>query len=82
MRIRATRATIHTMDGVPANVTREDVPRLVARGAQIVEVLPREEYDELHVAGAISIPLKELGERAPRELDRSAPVITYCHDFL
>jgi len=45
-------------------------------------VLPREEYDELHIAGAISIPLKELGGRAGRELDRSASFITYWHDFL
>jgi rhodanese-related sulfurtransferase len=63
-------------------MTRGDVRQAVAHGAQIVEVLPREEYDELHIAGALSIPLKELGERAPRELDPSIPVITYCHDFL
>ncbi len=67
---------------MPENVTREHVQRLVAQGAQLVEVLPREEYDELHLAGAVSIPLNEIGERAPRELDRAAPVITYCHDFL
>ncbi len=64
------------------NVTREDVQRLVAEGGQLVEVLPREEYDELHLSGAISIPLNELGERAPRELNLAKPVITYCHDFL
>jgi rhodanese-related sulfurtransferase len=67
---------------MPENVTREDVQRLVAEGAQLVEVLPREEYDDLHLAGALSIPLTELGERAPRELDAAAPVIVYCNDFL
>ena len=61
---------------------REDVLRLVAQGAQLVEVLPREEYEELHLAGAISIPLNEIGERARRELDGAAPVVTYCHDFV
>jgi rhodanese-related sulfurtransferase len=31
---------------------------LLAEGAQLVEVLPAAEYDELHLPGAISIPLK------------------------
>ncbi|MEX2211794.1 MAG: rhodanese-like domain-containing protein [Gaiellaceae bacterium] len=67
---------------MPQNVTREDVRRLLAEGAQVVEVLPRENYDELHIAGAVGIPLKDLGERAPRELDPARPVVTYCNDFL
>jgi rhodanese-related sulfurtransferase len=62
--------------------TREDVQRLVAEGGQLVDVLPREAYDDLHLAGAVSIPLRELGQRAPRELDAAKPVITYCNDFL
>lgn len=67
---------------MPANVSRADVQRLAAEGGQIVEVLPDEEYGELHIAGAVNIPLKELGERAPKELDSSRAVVTYCHDFL
>lgn len=67
---------------MPENVTREDVQRFLAAGAQLVEVLPHEEFEQLHIAGAVSIPLKELGDRAPRELDPAKPVITYCNDFL
>ncbi len=67
---------------MPTNATRDDVLRLQAEGAQIVEVLPREEYEELHVAGALSIELAELDDRAPAELDSARPVVTYCHDFL
>jgi rhodanese-related sulfurtransferase len=67
---------------MPAIVTREQVQRLVAEGAQLVEVLPREEYDELHIGAAVSIPLKELGRRGRAELDTSRAVITYCHDSL
>jgi rhodanese-related sulfurtransferase len=67
---------------MPENAGREDVLRLLTEGAQLVEVLPREEYEELHIAGALNIPLKELGERAAAELDRERPVVTYCHDFL
>lgn len=66
---------------MPSNVFREDVQRLAADGAQIVEVLPHDEYDDLHIAGALSFPLKELGERAS-ELNRARPVVTYCNDFL
>ena len=67
---------------MPQNVTRDEVLRLAAEGGQIIEVLPRSEYDERHIAGAISIPLTELGARATVELDPSRPVITYCHDYL
>jgi phage shock protein E len=67
---------------MPENVTREQVHRLLDEGAQLVEALPREEYEELHIAGAVNIPLRELGQRAPAELDPARPVITYCHDFL
>jgi hypothetical protein len=43
--------------------------------AQVVEVLPAAEYEDEHVAGAISIPLKELDEQAPRLLEHGRPVI-------
>jgi rhodanese-related sulfurtransferase len=67
---------------VPQLATREDVQRFLAAGGQVVEVLPREQYDELHIRGAVSIPLKELDARASSELDRGAAVVTYCNDFL
>ena len=47
-------------------------------GAQLIEVLPADEYDELHLPGAINIPLKELTAEAVSRLDRSRPVIAYC----
>jgi rhodanese-related sulfurtransferase len=63
-------------------VDRDDVKRLVAEeGAQVVEVLPAAEYEDEHIARAISIPLKELDEKAPRLLDRGRPVIVYCYDY-
>lgn len=34
--------------------------RVIAAGAQLVEVLPAEEYEELHLPGVINIPLKRL----------------------
>jgi rhodanese-related sulfurtransferase len=61
---------------------RDEVQRLVAEeAAQVVEVLPAAEYEDEHIAGAISIPLKELDEPAVRPLDRGRPVIVYCYDY-
>jgi rhodanese-related sulfurtransferase len=62
-------------------IDRERVQELVREGAQLVEVLPREEYEDEHLPDAISIPLKELGDEAPRRLDRARPVIVYCYDY-
>ncbi|MGH9167726.1 MAG: rhodanese-like domain-containing protein [Acidimicrobiia bacterium] len=61
---------------------REEVRGLVARGARLVDVLPREDFEELHLPGAISIPLEEIDDRATEELDVTKPVIVYCNDFL
>lgn len=65
------------------SVTRHEVQALVStESAQVVEVLPREDYEQEHITGAINIPLKELTVEAVAGLDRTAPVIVYCNDFL
>ncbi len=62
-------------------VFRDEVRRLVEEeGARLVEVLPREEYEE-HLPGAINIPLKELNRETATRLQRDAPVVVYCHDY-
>jgi rhodanese-related sulfurtransferase len=64
-------------------VTRDEVRRLVEAGAQLVEVLPRDEYDEEHLPGAIHLPLKALTrDAAEQALIRGRPVIVYCWDAL
>ncbi|HWW90900.1 MAG TPA: rhodanese-like domain-containing protein [Solirubrobacteraceae bacterium] len=55
---------------------------LLDRGAQLVEVLPREEYEELHLPGAVNLPLKELDAQKAAQLDRDRPVVVYCWDAL
>jgi rhodanese-related sulfurtransferase len=64
---------------MPTAVPREQVCDLVAAGAQLVEVLPAEEDRWAHLPGAVNLPLKELDART-EQLDRSRPVIVYCHD--
>lgn len=49
-------------------------------GAQIVEVLPESAYEQLHIAGAINIPLTDLDRESADQLDRNKPVIFYCYD--
>jgi rhodanese-related sulfurtransferase len=67
---------------MPTSIDHEELHRLVAEeSAQLVEVLPAQEFSEEHIAGAINIPLKELDERGPRELERERPVIVYCNDY-
>ena len=66
---------------MPARIHLADAKRLLHEGAQVVEVLPRPEYDEEHLPGAISIPLKTLDAERTRRLERERPVIVYCHDY-
>jgi rhodanese-related sulfurtransferase len=64
-------------------IFRDEVRRLVQEeGAQLVDVLPREEYEDEHLPRAINIPLKELDGETIEQLGRDAPVIVYCHDYL
>lgn len=65
---------------VPAEIGRDDVQRLVAGGAQLVEVLPREEYEEEHLPGASNLPLKGLNRQTAKRLNRAMPVVVYCWD--
>lgn len=63
---------------MPTIVTRTEVLRLLADGAQLVDVLPAEEYATEHLPGAVNIPLRHLETRAAAELDSTRPVIVYC----
>ena len=65
---------------MPTEIDRDEVRRLVAEGAQLVEVLKREEYDKEHLPGAISLPLRSIDASGVAVLDRSRPVIVYCWD--
>ena len=61
-------------------IDRETVRRLIEQGAQIVDVLPAEEYGEDHLPGAINLPLRKIEAAACRPLDRARPIVVYCAD--
>ncbi len=65
---------------MPTEIDREQVQQLLDEGSQLVEVLPRAEYNDEHLPDAINIPLKELDRGNVARLDRASPVIVYCYD--
>lgn len=56
--------------------------RLLDEGAQLVEVLPQQEYADEHLPGAINLPLKQLDARSAAQLDKRRAVVVYCWDSL
>ncbi len=58
-------------------VSREEAQRLVADGAQLVDVRADHEWETGRIAGASHIPLDELPQRVG-ELDKDRPVVLYC----
>jgi rhodanese-related sulfurtransferase len=64
-------------------VPRDEVRRLLDDdGAHLVDVLPADESADEHIAGAVNLPPKQLNAETVQMLNRSRPVITYCHDYL
>ena len=67
---------------MPAAIDRDEVARLLREErAQLVEVLPADEYADEHLPGAINIPLKLLDANTAGQLDPARPVIVYCYDY-
>ena len=66
---------------MPTQIDRDELQRLrKEEQAQLVEVLPTDEFDDEHLPGAINIPLKTLDRDSTVSLDRERPVIVYCYD--
>jgi rhodanese-related sulfurtransferase len=66
---------------MPQAIDIDEIRQLLAAGAQLVEVLPAEEYEEEHLPGPVNIPLKQLTAQATASLDKQRPVIVYCWDY-
>ena len=67
---------------MPNGIDRRELQRLVHHEhAQLVDVLPTQEYTDEHLPGAISLPLRELSRRsAEAHLRRLDPVVVYCNN--
>ena len=60
----------------------EKVQELLSKGANLIEVLPDDEYQEQHIPEAINVPLKQLDAGSVSMLERDQPVIVYCWDSI
>lgn len=47
---------------------------------KLVDVRSKSEYQTSHLAGAISIPLEEVKDRAVSELGKDDEIVFYCHN--
>ena len=66
---------------MPKRIDALQAHALLARGAQLIDVLPRSIFDQEHLPGAISLPLETLDRgAAERALDPQKTTIVYCFD--
>ncbi len=60
-------------------VNPQKARELKAAGAIVIDVRTTEEFAGGHVAGAINVPLDQLGERIEAVVpDRQQPILIYC----
>jgi rhodanese-related sulfurtransferase/biotin operon repressor len=61
-----------------AMVSREELARLLAEGrVHLIDVRPPAEFEQGHLAGAVSVPVDKLEERL-QELPRDRLIVAYC----
>ena len=60
-------------------ISVDELKALRDRGAkvQVIDVRGQAEYEEMHIRGASSMPIRSLEKRARREISRSIPVVFY-----
>ncbi len=63
---------------MPTSIMRDEVQRLIGEeNALLIDVLPPAEFEDDHIAGAISIPLRQLDRDSTQALDPGRPLIVY-----
>jgi rhodanese-related sulfurtransferase len=60
-------------------VTRAELARRLRRDPPpiVLDVRPRDEYESVHVRGAVSVPVSELRKRL-REIPKEGEIVAYC----
>jgi len=58
-------------------VSREEARKLVADGAQLIDVRADHEWEAGRISGATHVPLAQLPEHLG-EIDKDRPVVLYC----
>ncbi len=65
---------------MPKRIDALGAQRMIARGAQLVDVLPASIFIQEHLPGATSIPLETMNAAAVADLRRDKHVVVYCFD--
>jgi rhodanese-related sulfurtransferase len=72
-------AAAHFAHRLAVETDVSDVAAALGSGAFVlVDTRSDEAWAQGHVPGAVHLPGREIPARAPAELDRSVPVVTYC----
>jgi 3-mercaptopyruvate sulfurtransferase SseA len=60
-------------------ISVDELKAMLDRGTkvQVIDVRGQAEYEETHIRGAQSIPLRTIEPRARREISKSIPVVFY-----
>jgi|SRR3989338_1554998 len=64
-------------------IARDELVKMRAadQKVKVVDVLPRESYEQEHIQGAISLPLGEIDENAAGLLNKEETIVVYCASF-
>ena len=66
---------------MPTEIGHDEVQRLIASGAYLLDVREREGFDAERLPGAVSLPIKSPDRETIAHLDPNQPVITYCWEW-
>jgi rhodanese-related sulfurtransferase len=78
---RPAEATAHFARRLAVETDVSDVHAALESGRPgfvLLDSRSAEAWSQGHVPGAVHLPRREVAARAPAELDRSVPVVTYC----
>ncbi len=57
-----------------------EAEQLIADGVRVLDVLPAEVFEKVHLPGATSMPLEEFMPSDVESYERSEPLLVYCFD--
>jgi len=64
-------------------ISKEELNNKLRRNQHfhLIDVLEPEEYQQLHIKGAINIPYHKIGYDAEGNFDKGEEIIVYCSDY-
>ena len=65
------------------NITKNQLKEKLDNEAnlKLVNVLPKENFEEKHIPGSLNIPVDQIEEKAPQRLDKNEKIVVYCANF-